>query len=125
MRISVIPAAFRSEATLAAMVFAQRPGTSQPGGLFPPGLSFHLDLVRIENEPIEDRVAEGSIDDHLVPFFNRDLAGYQRGTFDVVVVHYPYQGLKMRSQRENGKSLLAASGSGLTGTTPFALGLFA
>ena len=54
---------------------------------FPHGLSLHFDLVGVVNEPVEDRVGEGPIADHLVPVFDRELARDQRGAVDVAVVH--------------------------------------
>ena len=43
--------------------------------------------MRVVNEPIEDRVGEGTIADHLVPYLDRELTGDQRGAVDVAVVH--------------------------------------
>src|SRR3990172_5239787 len=54
---------------------------------FPHGLSLHFDLVGVVNEPVENGVGQGAVADHLVPVFDRKLAGDQGGSVDVAVVH--------------------------------------
>jgi hypothetical protein len=45
------------------------------GVLFSHAFSGELKAVSVVNETIEDGVAEGGVSDHVVPMFDRDLAG--------------------------------------------------
>jgi hypothetical protein len=51
--------------------------------LFPEGIATQSDPVRVMNDAVQNGVGEGGITDQVVPSFERDLPGDQRGTTTV------------------------------------------
>src|SRR4030067_612657 len=76
----------RSVATPGIIGFSQCPRSCQDGLLFPHGVSFESDPVRVVDEAIEDGVRDRGIADGPVPFFNGDLAYDESGFSSVTVL---------------------------------------
>ncbi|RKT42987.1 hypothetical protein BDD21_0291 [Thiocapsa rosea] len=64
-----------------------------PGVAFAHRLAFEGDPVGVVDQAVEDRIGEGGIPDQVMPMFDRQLAGDERGALAVAVVEQIAAGL--------------------------------